>query len=279
DELAYQSLSGPQTELMADFAEPMAARLQCAFMGWPQELADTLLSWQKRNSQAVFAADRAALSALAKEFERLIAQQLEMRRQRQASANEDVTSRLLHEKVNGKAMSDEEIASILRNWTVGEVGTIAASIGIIAQFLAANPNLQSRIRQRPELLWQANDEILRLYNPLTDNRRRTTCPVQLSGKDIGTNQRIVINWVAANRDPEAFERADEFVLERDQSENLLYGAGLHVCPGEGLAKMELVVIMRAVLQHTEHLAFVENKKAEYAKYPASGYAKLPLALR
>ncbi|MFY9178794.1 MAG: cytochrome P450, partial [Venatoribacter sp.] len=42
DELAYQSLSGPQTELMADFAEPMAARLQCAFMGWPQELADTL---------------------------------------------------------------------------------------------------------------------------------------------------------------------------------------------------------------------------------------------
>src|SRR5690606_30948583 len=248
DDLARSTLHQDAIELMSEFAQPFALRIQCAFMGWPLSLQETLLSWANRNAQATLARDRAALGQLAEEFDCLIAEQLKARRQAGTSADEDVTSALMHEQVDGRPLTDQEIASILRNWTVGEVGTIAASVGILAQFLAANPDIQQQLRADPELLWQANDEILRLHGPLVDNRRRTTCPVELGGRRIEAGQPITINWVAANRDPAVFVEPERFSLDRDPSLNLLYGAGVHVCPGAPLARMELVIIMRSLLQ-------------------------------
>lgn len=279
EDLARSTLYQNTIELMSEFAQPFALRIQCAFMGWPLGLQETLLSWASRNAQATLARDRAALGQLAEEFNGLIAEQLRVRRQAGTSVDEDVTSALMHEQVNGRPLTDQEIASILRNWTVGEVGTIAASVGILAQFLAANPDVQQALRADPELLWQANDEILRIHGPLVDNRRRTTCPVELGGRQIEAGQPITINWIAANRDPAVFAEPERFSLDRDPSLNLLYGAGVHVCPGAPLARMELVIILRSLLQHSRELQLITDQPAMLATYPASGYARLPLRLR
>ena len=279
EDLATSTLHNDRVELMADFAQPFALRIQCAFMGWPLSLQDTLLSWATKNAQATLARDRAALTALAEEFDALIAEQLDTRRRAGANADDDVTTALMQEQIDGRPLNDQEIASILRNWTVGEVGTIAASVGILAEFLAANPEVQQQVRANPELLWQANDEILRLHGTLVDNRRRTTCPVELGGRQIDAEQRITINWISANRDPEAFADPERFSLERDPSLNLLYGAGVHVCPGAPLARMELVIIMRSLLQHSTNLQLIAGQPATLATYPSSGYASLPLRLR
>ncbi|SDS96976.1 hypothetical protein SAMN05216198_3289 [Halopseudomonas litoralis] len=281
EDLAGSTLQQDHIELMADFAQPFALRIQCAFMGWPLKLQDNLLSWASRNAEATLARDRAILAALAEEFDALIADLLHTRRRAgtSADADADVTSALMQEQINGRPLSDQEIASILRNWTVGEVGTIAASVGILTQFLAANPEVQQQLRDDPELLWQANDEILRLHGPLVDNRRRATCPVKLGGRQIEAGQRITINWLAANRDPDIFADPERFSLERDPSLNLLYGAGVHVCPGAPLARMELVIIMRSLLQHSSSLQLIAEQPATLATYPSSGYASLPLRLR
>lgn len=279
EDLATSVLHQDHIEIMADFAQPFALRIQCAFMGWPLNLQHTLLSWATRNAQATLARDRAALEELAQEFDALIADQLNLRRQAGSGADDDVTTALMQEQIDGRPLNDQEIASILRNWTVGEVGTIAASVGILAEFLAANPEVQQQVRANPELLWQANDEILRLHGPLVDNRRRTTCPVELGGRRIDAEQRITINWIAANRDPAVFAEPERFSLDRDPSLNLLYGAGVHVCPGAPLARMELVIIMRSLLQHSRELRLIAERPALLATYPSSGYASLPLRLR
>lgn len=278
EELARTALAGDQTELMASFAQPFALRIQCAFMGWPPSLEEPLLDWSTRNNQATLARDRAALGALAAEFEQLIAGLLTERRAADGPAD-DLTTALMNEQVNGRPLNDLEIASILRNWTVGEIGTIAASVGIIAQFLADQPSVQRQLRDDPRLLWQANDEILRIHGPLVDNRRRTTCPVHLGGKQLDADQRITINWIAANRDPEVFPEPDTFSLARDPSQNLLYGAGIHVCPGAPLARLELVIVIRTLLEHSGWLQLRDDDPATLATYPASGYARLPLQLR
>ena len=274
ENLAKEVLLGDQADLMADFAQPFALRIQCAFMGWPMSLQAPLNSWATRSNKATLARDRTALSALAAEFEELIAGLLAERRK--PDAPEDLTSALMKEQVNDRALNDQEIASILRNWTVGEIGTIAASVGIIAEFLASHPDVQRQLRDDPGLLWKANDEILRIHGPLVDNRRRTTCPVQIGDRQIEADQRVTINWVSANRDPEAFPEPDTFSLERDPALNLLYGAGIHVCPGAPLARMELVIAIEKLLEHTERLQLIDNQPASLATYPASGYASLPI---
>ena len=132
--------------------------------------------------------------------------------------------------------------SILRNWTVGEVGTISAAVGILVHFLAEHPDLQQQLRDRPSLLPTAIDEILRIHGPLVANRRITTRPVEIGGRKLDAGERISLIWVAANRDGRVFEDADAFRLDRDPAQNLLYGMGIHVCPGASLASLELRVL-------------------------------------
>ncbi len=165
-----------QTEIMFGLAHPFALRMQCAFLGWPPSVHEPLLQWIHKKNVATLSGDSHAIAAVAMEFDETIRALLKIRRDAGDQAPDDATTRLLHETVNGRPLAQEEIVSILRNWTVGELGTMASSIGIITHYLAEHPDLQDRLRAQPELVWPANDEILRIHAPLIANRRTPTCP-------------------------------------------------------------------------------------------------------
>ncbi|WP_217495353.1 cytochrome P450 [Halofilum ochraceum] len=263
-------------EFMDAYAGAFAAAVQCAFLGWPRSLEGTLRAWTARNQAATREGDRDRLAELAREFEAQVESLLAERREQRVSPVADVTAGLLHERVEGRPLRIEEIVSILRNWTVGEVGTIAAAVGILAGYLANHPDLQRQLRAEPECLPYAIDEILRLDGPLVANRRRTTCPVTLGGHRIAAEQHLSIVWIAANRDPEVFADPDEFRWDRDPADNLLYGAGIHVCPGASLARMELRVAMEELLRATTWIEPAEGEQARRAISPGAGFERLPL---
>ncbi|WP_234275136.1 cytochrome P450 [Billgrantia zhangzhouensis] len=269
----------PQTgevEAMAELGQSFALEIQCAFMGWPSSLHEPLRDWIRQQHNATLAGDRERLGKLALEFDGVIRELLDTRRTAGAAAPDDVTTRLLREIVEDRPLRDEEIVSIIRNWTVGELGTIAASVGILVRYLAEHPNLQARLRGEPELLPAAIDEILRLDAPLMSNRRVTTKPVMIGGRRLEAGEKLTLLWGAANRDEAVFGDPDEFRLDRDAETNLLYGAGIHVCPGAPLARMELRLIMEALLADTVHLALIPDEPAIRARFPAGGYSKVPL---
>ncbi len=266
-------------ELMEQFAQPFALRAQCAFMGWPDSLHEPLRHWIGRNHRATRAGDRSAMAQIAVEFDGHIKQQLVWRRDAGDQAPDDVTSRLLREHIHGRPLSDEEIVSIVRNWTVGELGTIAASVGILVQYLAAHPALQAELRQRPDALPAAIDEILRLHPPLIANRRVSTCPVEIGGRQIAAGERLTLIWASANRDEAVFGDPDHFDPDANGQNNLLYGAGVHVCPGAPLARLELRLILQALLAGTQGILPAPGPPPERAQFPASGFATLPIRLR
>jgi cytochrome P450 len=171
-------------------------------------------------------------------------------------------------------LNHEEIVSILRNWTVGELGTITACVGILVYYLAEKPDLQQQLRDSLHLLPAAIDEILRIHAPLISNRRVTTTEVDIGGRRIGAGERITLMWASANRDEAVFGDPDEFRLDRDPSQNLLYGRGIHVCPGAQLARLELRVVMEELLKATRQIALAPVRTPEVAVYPASGFSSL-----
>lgn len=266
-----------EADAMADFARPLAAAAQCAFLGWPASMAEPLIEWTLRNQQATFDRDRPALKELADAFREHVSAQLEARRAPDAP-RDDVTACLMREEVHGRELSEEELVSVLRNWTVGEIGTLSAALGIIIHGVLERPELQARLRRDPAAIPAANEELLRLHGPLVDNRRIATRPVTLDERRIERGDRITLNWIAANRDPEAFDAPDCFRPERD-GKNLLWGAGIHVCPGASLARMEMRVAVEELLHGSSRLAVAPEGGAILARYPASGYAKLPVVLR
>ncbi len=268
-----------EVEFIADVALPFAERVQCAFLNWPTALHGRLAGWTRKNHAATLAQDRQALSDIAREFEELIDGLIETRMQDGTDPKMDLTAAMMTEQVWGRPLSNEEVASILRNWTVGEIGTISASVGILVEYLAGHSGLQTRLRSQPELIPPAIEEMLRLHGPLVINRRITTRPVEVGGKKIGAGERITLNWISANRDEAEFDEPDEFRLDRDPARNLLYGAGIHYCPGAPLARLEMRVFLEELLARTSEITIRPGRPPTIAVYPASGFATLPLLIR
>jgi cytochrome P450 len=267
---------GEDVEAMTILAQPYASRAQCGFMGWPETLHERMQQWTKENHAATHAQDREAMSAVASVFDGHIREQLEARRAAGADAPDDPTTELLSDQVDGRAITDAEIVSIVRNWTVGELGTIAASVGIILHYLATHPDVQQRLRADVSLIERATDEILRMHAPLVVNRRRTTRTAGLGARTIPAREPVMVVWASANRDEEVFGDPDVFDLNRDPRLNLLYGRGIHVCPGAPLARLELRVFVEQLFVDTADIGPAADACATNAVYPASGFATLPL---
>ncbi|MEP7282733.1 MAG: cytochrome P450 [Rubrivivax sp.] len=279
DALVSGQRRGEAFELMTTFAQPFALRIQCAFMGWPDTLHEPLREWIDKNHRATRAGDRSAMAQIAVEFDGHIRQQLVVRRDAGDDAADDVTHRLLQEHIHGRPLSDEEIVSIVRNWTVGELGTIAASVGILVHYLATHAALQAELRRQPDDLGAAIDEILRLHAPLIANRRITTRPVEIGGRRLAAGDRLTLIWAAANRDDTVFGGPEAFDPERHRDNNLLYGAGVHVCPGAPLARLELRVLMQTLLAGTSDIRLASDPPPQRAAFPASGFSSLPVCFQ
>ncbi len=278
ENLVQQAVAAGHIDGIADLARPFAVHAQCAYLGWPAQLRDTLDKWTAANHAATLARDRPAMRRIAQAFEGLIDELIAMRRDDHASPETDLTAALMHEHVDGRPITNREIASILRTWTVGEIGSIAAAIGIIMHFLARHPEQQQRLREHPEALLHANDEILRLRGPLVASRRVATRDVDLGERRIAAGEQLSLNWVAANRDPAAFDDPEHFDGERDADNNLLYGRGLHACPGAALSRMEMRVMIGQLLQETRTIRIADGQAPEPAVFPVNGAASLPLIL-
>lgn len=266
-------------EFIGEFAQKFAVSAQCAFLGWPSHMHEPLLVWTQKNRQATLAEDRAAMAQIASEFDDYINELLYNRRAASSTADRDITSSLMSQQVQGRPLRNEEIVSILRNWTVGEVGTISAAVGILAHHIAECADLQQKLRAQPALLPGAIEEILRIQGPLVANRRITTRPVEINGRKIGIGEKISLVWVSANRDGRVFDSPEAFLQGRDPAAALLYGKGIHVCPGAPLARMELCVAMEELLARTTRIAPIPGKPPAGATYPASGFDTLPLFIR
>jgi cytochrome P450 len=265
-------------EVMSELAQTYALEAQCAFLGWPAELHAPLRQWTIKNHDATLARDPAASAAVAFEFDGYIRELLATRRRAPHPAS-DVTSQLLCERVGERLLTDEEIVSILRNWTVGELATISASVGILLYYLAGHSSVQEQLRRVPELLPVGIDEILRIHPPLIASRRKALRPVNIGGVAIAPGERLTLMWASANRDESVFGDPDQFRLDRNPRENLLYGAGIHVCPGAPLARLELRVLLEELLRRTNRISPEPARPPVNATYPAGGYQEAWVILR
>lgn len=275
---AIQSVLGRETvDIVSDFTQPFSLQSLCALIGWSLETWVDLRGWSHGNQQAAFSGDRAAGKSLAAEFTGFVMQELDVRRKTDAEAGNDLTSGLMNVQVNGKRLSDEDIVSILRNWTAGH-GTVAAGIGIVILHLAENQNVQRQLRNEPTLLPAAIDEILRVDGPLVANRRTTTCDVEIGGQEIAAGDMLTLMWIAANRDPKVFDDAIEVHLDRDSAENFLFGWGIHHCQGIRLARLEMRVAIEELLARTDQFELVTSAQPKRDVYPSNGLGTMTLRL-
>ncbi len=274
--LARELVSGlpERIDAVSDLGAVFAVRAQSAWLGWPAGLEEPLLQWMRDNHAATRSGEGRRMARVAEEFDAIISSVLEPRRLAPA---DDLTSRLMADGWKGRAFTDEELVSILRNWTGGDLGSIALCVGVIVEYLAGDQGLQARLRGgvSDTELDAVLDEILRIDDPFITNRRRATCPVSVAGVDIAAGEVVKLNWTSANRDESVF--GDRFDPEVHAAQNLVYGVGPHVCPGRHLATMELRIAAEELLAATT--AILPDEEAhEREVFPVGGFRRVNVRL-
>jgi cytochrome P450 len=267
-------------DAVVDLGARYAVRAQSAWLGWPDDVEERLLEWIEANNAASASGDLGRTAAVAADFNAIIHSVLEPRWEAGDAAPDDVTTELIGLRDEaGRPLTEEELVSVLRNWTGGDLGSIALCVGVVLYWLATHPELQDSLAAAddPELD-AAIDEMLRMDDPFVSNRRVATRDVELSGQAIAKGERVVINWTAANRDPRVFADPDAYDPATHAAANLVYGIGPHVCPGHPLATMELRVFLRVLL--ADHRVELDpDTPPERQQPPVGGFRRVPVRLR
>lgn len=265
-----------------DFGSLVAVRCQSAWLGWDGSYEQELLDWVTENQAATRSGDYARTSAVADSFTAIVKRIVEDHRE---GGQADPTSQLLTDTVeeedgSTRPLTKEEIVAILRNWTAGDLGSIAFSIGIVAQFLATHHDIADELRRldaagNTDSLDRALDEILRIDDPFISNRRTATRDTDIAGQKIPAGSLVNIHWTAANRDPRTFSDPDRYDPEANAPHNLVYGAGPHVCPGRTISTLELRAALVALLRRGNLELASEPVREEN---PVGGYASVPVRI-
>lgn len=271
---------GTAVDAVNDIGATFAVRAQSAWLGWPAEIEPHLLTWMAENHAATRSGDRSRTAVVASDFDAIIRSVLQPRRAGDGVLGDDVTARLMRDTVDGRPFTDDEIVSVLRNWTGGDLGSIALCVGVLFAFLTTHPDEQRRLRAgvSDAELDAVIDEVLRIDDPFVSNRRVTTCPVHIGGADIPEGAHVKLHWTSANRDAEVFGDADRCDPHGHAAANLVYGTGPHVCPGRPLATMELRIAVQEALAATTWITAAPGEDPEREVAPLGGWARVPVLL-
>ena len=239
-------------------------------LGVPGELADTFTGWVRDVLE--FAHDDARV---ARGRDGIIGFLLEQLVQRRVDPGDDLISALLGAEVDGEPVPDLQIMGIAALTLIAGVDTTWSAIGASLWHLATHPDDARRLATEPELMPTAVEELLRAYSPVT-MARRAVDDVEMAGCPIKAGDKVLMNFPAANRDPRAFDRPDEVLLDRAENRHLAFGAGIHRCAGSNLARMELRVAIEEWLRQIPEFRLADNAEVTWAGGQVRGPRILPV---
>ena len=148
--------------------------------------------------------------------------------------------------------------------------------GVLA--LNQNPTEYDKLRADPTLVPGMVNEIIRWQTPLAHMRRTATRDTELHGKKIARGDKLVMWYVSANRDEQAFPRGDEFLIDRERimeaRQHLSFGWGVHFCMGSRIAEMQLRVLWEEILERFEHIEVMDEPERVASSF-VKGYHSLP----
>ncbi len=123
--------------------------------------------------------------------------------------------------------------------------------GLLA--LVQHPDQLDSLRADRSLLPTAIEEALRWTTPSPSKRRTATVDTELAGHRIGRGDKVLVWEGSANRDELVFVEADRFDIGRDPNPHLAFGHGVHHCLGASLARLEMRVVLGALLDRYDHM--------------------------
>lgn len=256
EEAMARALSQGGMDLIADLAHLVPAQIVCRIMGIPDADRELFATWTAARTNAFFAKflpDNVIQSLvdagneMADYFDDLV-------KERRKNLQDDLISEMIRAEEEGDRLLDGEIVIQAIGVIVAGFETTIGLIGNGARALIEHPAQMALLRSKPDLLNNCVEEALRYDTPILFNWRVLTEPYRLGDVVIPEDAVIWQMLACANRDPEQFDRPDEFLIDREDVAHQSFGGGSHFCLGNMLAKVEGRAALGIFARETDGLA-------------------------
>jgi cytochrome P450 len=252
--------SGPPADLVRDFAVSLPLGVICDLLGVPYEDRDRFHHWIVEVNRLVGGDGGQARTDSLTE---LLAYFGELIQRRRVEPTDDMIGELVLAHDEGDKLSEDELVFLCMVLLIAGYETSANEIANFAYVLFTHPDQLALLKERPALLPNAVEELLR-FTPLTVSAaypRYATVDIELAGGTVPAGSPVLTSTNAANRDPDVFDEPDRLDLTRPAPRHLAFGHGSHHCAGAPLARMELQVALGTLLQRMPGIGLAGEPEA------------------
>lgn len=271
---------GSEIDLMSEFANPMPVRIILEMLGIPQELRDTFVDWSRAiavfrgNPNRTVEEARAAQNALielTEFFRKTVAE-------RRRNKGTDLISLLIDIEEEGEVLTEEELYAQCIALLFAGHETTRNLIGNGMHTLLKNPQQTAELREKPEMIRSAVEELLRYESPVQFTARVLKEDIEVCGQPIRKGWTVLCMLGAANRDPKQFKEPNQLDLKRLNNQHLAFSAGLHFCIGAQLARLEGQIAILNLVQRFPKMKLTGPRPEWASTFGFRGLKSLPVVM-
>jgi len=173
------------------------------------------------------------------------------------------------------AVTEEEAGMLVRSFLSAGVDTTVRAVGGALEAMARNPAQWQILHSDPTLARAAVEEAIRYASPFQTVFRTTAVPVEKEGLHIGAGEKIMLSIAAANHDPRKWDRPNEYDIRRKTIGHVGFGAGIHSCAGQMLARLEMEALFEEMARQISSIE-IDGETAYAPNNTTRGLSRLPL---
>jgi pimeloyl-[acyl-carrier protein] synthase len=248
-------------DLIADFATPFPSILLTVLMGLPVEDRERVKRMASDFSELLgnFEHDPDRLKELMVSLEEMRVYMAEKVSEQRREPREGVISTLLDAVMDGAKLADEEVVANSMLMIAGGLEETTNLIGNGMLSLLQRPQELALLREHPEMLSSAIEELLRFESPTQYTSRIAPDDGELGGKTIRKGDALIVVLAAANRDPARFVDPDRLDLARTDNRHVAFGWASHYCLGAPLTRLAGQIAFGTLLRRLPHLTLITGK--------------------
>ena len=257
NKLLKQVMDMSEIDFVGDFASHIPGHIIGRVLGVPDEDCPQLRIWSEDVVRFFDVGcddnDKKIAEQSTKEFFFYLKDLL---KDREKSPKDDLLTRLQLSQLDGNMSLDELISTSMLILMAGHGSTIDV-LGSGMHCLIRYPEENIKLRENPNLIKSAIQEIFRFEPPLPFFHRFVTQKSEIGGKVFEEGNRIGLLYGAANRDPQRFDKPNKFDITRNPNRHIAFGGGTHFCLGNNLALLDMEIIFTTLIKKFKIINLVE----------------------
>jgi len=258
-----------ECEFVSEFAALFPSYVVLELMGLPRELLTTFLEWENAYIHAHTPEQRtAAIKKIASYIDGYVA------KRRIEPKRDDLVNAILEAEIRGRPITEAEAMGMIMILYTGGLDTVLSSLGWYFRYLASDPALQSHLRENPDEIPAAVEELMRAFG-VVGSRRTVASDFNFHSVPMREGDKVIAPGFLAGRDPRQYREPHKVLVDRG-ARHLTLATGPHNCIGGHLARREIRIVLEELLGRLRNIRIAPGAVALWSTEGVWTVKHLPL---